>query len=337
MDKGQQLREFDLIARFFVGIGPAIVDGTTNQYGVDLSIGDDCALLNIPADHQLAFSIDTLIAGRHFPTAASAFDIGQRALAVSVSDLAAMGAKPMVFTLAISLPAIDTDWLEGFSAGLNAAAEHYAIPLVGGDTTQGPLSLTLQVQGSVAKGLALKRSGAKLGDFVYVSGHLGDAAAALAVIEESLANQSKMTESHREYLLARFYQPQARVDLGQALLGVANSAIDVSDGLMADLKHIATASSVAAHIDSQCLPLSAALIAVSTQQQAIDFALVGGDDYELCFTAAADKHQQIMDISQQLNIPISKIGHITSGSGVHCVDGEGQQLNIDQAGYQHFS
>jgi thiamine-monophosphate kinase len=320
--------EFDLIARYFANIGP-----TDLTPEVSLGIGDDCALLSVPAGQQLALSIDTLVAGRHFPATAAADDIARRALAVSVSDLAAMGATPKAFTLAISLPTVDTDWLAAFSRGLREAADHYAIALIGGDTTQGPLSLTLQVHGLVPASAALRRSAAMPGDSIYVSGYLGDAAAALAVIE----NRLSVTAEQCHYLCARFYQPEARTVLGQALLGVAHAAIDISDGLLADLQHIAKASQVAAYVDSHCLPLSPVLSAVLPATQALDCALSGGDDYELCFTAAADQHQQLMALSQQLQLPISRIGQISSGSGVHCVDAAGRSLTSTRKGYQHFS
>lgn len=322
----QKLTEFELIARYFAGIGPA--DANT----LNLGIGDDCALLTVPAGQQLALSIDTLVAGRHFPNSAGAYDIARRALAVSVSDLAAMGASPLAFTLAISLPDTDSRWLEEFSRGLRQAADEYAIPLIGGDTTQGPLTITVQVHGSVAIAKALQRSGARPGDGIYVSGCLGDAAAALQVLEQQLV----VSECQQAYLLERFYGPRAQLELGQALLCVASAAIDVSDGLVADLQHITTASQVAACIDSERLPLSEVLQAVLPKAQAIGCALSGGDDYELCFTAAANQHQRLMQLSQQLAIPITRVGRIDSGEGVQCVDGAGKPLLLDRTGYQHF-
>lgn len=328
MSNTGQLTEFDLIARYFSGI-----DGGVQSSSVALSVGDDCALLSLPADQQLALSIDTLASGRHFPEDANPYQLAQRALAVSVSDLAAMGAKPMAFTLALTMPSVDTNWLDGFSRGLRFAAEQYKIPLIGGDTTQGPLTLTLQVHGSVPAGSVLKRSTAQPGDVICVTGTVGDAAAALAVIEDRLAVDGQQ----REYLLQRFYAPAARIDIGQALLGIANAAIDISDGLLADLGHIAKASNVAAVINADQLPLSAVISQLVEKPQALTYALTGGDDYELCFTVPQENLAQLKALDQQFSLRITEVGTIVPGSGVQCVDGEGNPMAIDLAGYQHFN
>lgn len=328
MSGEQGLAEFDLIERFFAGVGP--LDKTA---AVTLGMGDDCALLSMDGDDLLALSIDTLVAGRHFPLDADAADLAQRALAVTVSDLAAMGATPVAFTLAITLPSIDTQWLQAFSDGLRLAANSYAIPLIGGDTTQGPLTITLQAHGRVAVSSVLKRSGAMAGDSIYVSGTLGDAAAALAVIEHRLS----VSDAERDYLLGRFYRPVARIGLGQSLLGLASSAIDISDGLMGDLQHIAKASQLSARIECEQLPLSAVLQAVVSREQAIQYALSGGDDYELCFTAPPQHHRQLMALSSQLGIAVSRIGQVSNGEGVECVDARGQVVPLAKPGYRHFS
>ena len=229
--------EFSLIARYFSSLG--------RGEAVDLSVGDDCAILRLRQGERLATSTDTLVPGVHFPEDAFPEDIGFRAVAVAVSDLAAMGARPIGMTLALTLPVLDDFWLNAFSQGLAAAVSAFNIPLVGGDTTRGPLTMTVQVMGAVPEGEALMRGGARVGDGVYVSGTLGDAAGALAFMEDNWQPKAE----HAEYLLARFYRPSPRLELGWALLGVASSAIDISDGLMADAGHIAAASGVAIVVD----------------------------------------------------------------------------------------
>ena len=323
-----QLTEFDIIARYF-----ADIDGAGHQPSVALGIGDDCAILSLAANQQLAFSIDTLVSGRHFPDDADPYQLGQRALAVAVSDLAAMGAKPLAFTLALTLPSVDSQWLDDFSRGLRLAAGQYKIPLIGGDTTQGPLTITLQVHGSLCSQAVLKRSAAQPGDAIFVTGTVGDAAAALAVIEGRLV----VDQQQHEFLMQRFYQPTARIEVGQSLLGVANAAVDISDGLLADLAHIATASKLAAMINVDQLPLSAVMKQVIAKPQALAYALKGGDDYELCFTVARDNITQIKTLAQRLSLPITEVGIMAAGSGVSCVDDHGDDVVIDIAGYQHFT
>jgi len=316
--------EFDIINRYFSGIGAAHGDA------VVLSGGDDCALITLGNDQQLALSIDTLVAGRHFPADAEAGDIAQRALAVAISDLAAMGATPIAFTLAITLPSYDRDWLTAFSNGLSSSANHYRIPLIGGDTTAGPLSLTLQVQGTVPRGAALRRSGARVGDGIYVSGFLGDAAAALDMLQGRLSVVDRDSYFHR-----CFYRPQARLQLGQQLLGRAHAAIDISDGLLADAGHIASASGVGLCLNAGQLPLSPALQGLVenqciTAQQALSYALTGGDDYELCFTAPR------RDFAPVAGVAVVEIGQVVAGEGVQCLDSNGSALDFSRRGYQHF-
>lgn len=323
-----QLTEFDIIARYFSDI-----DGASNQSSVALGIGDDCALLSLTANQQLALSIDTLVSGRHFPDDADPYQLAQRALAVSVSDLAAMGAKPLAFTLALTMPSVDSQWLDGFSRGLRLAAEQYKIPLIGGDTTQGSLTITLQVHGSLSSKAVLKRSAARLGDAIFVTGTVGDAAAALAIIESRLV----VDKQQREFLMQRFYQPTARIEVGRGLLGIANAAVDISDGLLADLGHIATASQLAAIINVDQLPLSTVMKQVVAKPQALAYALKGGDDYELCFTVARENIDQIKTLAQQLSLPITEVGVMAAGSGVKCIDDNGDNVVIDAAGYQHFN
>lgn len=302
--------EFSIIARYFssFGRGPA----------VDLSVGDDCAILRLDPLERLATSMDTLVEGVHFPEDAFPEDIGFRAVAVALSDLAAMGARPIGMTLALTLPEADDFWLNAFSNGIGAAVSAFGIPLVGGDTTRGPLSITVQVMGAVPVDSALLRSGASAGDSVYVSGTLGDAAAALAFMQDAWQPEP----DHAEYLLSRFYRPQARLELGMQLLHKASAAIDISDGLVADARHIADASGVAIVIDPELLPLSEALLSHSSLDQARLWALTGGDDYELCFTIPAE-----------MAAPdgCARIGSVCAGAGVDC------GINIDTGtGYRHF-
>jgi thiamine-monophosphate kinase len=322
----EPLTEFELISRYFSAIGPI------KSSSVKLGIGDDCAILSLPVGQQLAMSIDTLVAGRHFPDGAQPYDIARRALAVSVSDLAAMGASPVAFTLALTLPDVDQPWLQQFSAGLRDAADYYQLPLIGGDTTQGMLAITVQVHGSLPQNIALKRSGAKPGDAIFVSGNLGDAAVALTLMQQSF----DVTSAQQAFLHSRFYQPQAQLALGQQLLGKASAAIDISDGLLADLGHICKASAVAATLYSQQIPLSDVVKDVVDSQRALYYALTGGDDYELCFTAPVVQRAEIIACGQSLAVPITEVGVIAAGDGVQCIDQAGAIVDFPHSGYQHF-
>lgn len=329
IDDRANLSEFDIIARYFSNIGFASPPGNA---AVALSVGDDCAILTVPAGQRLALSIDTLVEGRHFPTGADPFAIAERALAVCISDLAAMGAKPLAFTLALTLPAADRVWLDAFSRGLHESANHYLIPLVGGDICAGPLSITIQVHGALPANAGLLRRGAVPGDLIFVTGKLGDAAAALDMLQGRL----QADYAQQQYLNSRFYRPDARVVLGQALLDVASAAIDVSDGLLADLGHILSASHVAAKIFSEQLPISSTLAAVAGREQVVDYALRGGDDYELCFTAGAQHRQQLVEYAELFDVPIAEIGEIKPGMGVSCIGDNGDELNTEHRGFQHF-
>lgn len=302
--------EFSIISRYFSSLG--------RGDAVDLGVGDDCAILRLPPGQRLATSMDTLVEGVHFPEDAFPEDIAYRAVAVAASDLAAMGASPLAMTVALTLPEADDFWLTTFSEGLAAAVSEYQLPLVGGDTTKGPLAITVQVFGALPHDEGLLRSGAVPGDTVYVSGTLGDAAAGLAFVQEHW----QPSPAHAEYLLARFYRPTARLALGLKLLGQATAAIDISDGLLADAGHIAAASGVKITIESAMLPLSAAIKSHSNPAEVLEWALCRGDDYELCFTLPG-------------NIPApsgcTRIGQVSEGEGVHC------DANIDIAGgYRHF-
>ncbi|RRJ83602.1 thiamine-phosphate kinase [Aestuariirhabdus litorea] len=314
--------EFELIRRYFDCAG-------LNQHSpsVVLGIGDDCAILDLPAEQRLCFSMDSLVAGVHFPAAADPALIARRALAVNLSDLAAMGASPLCFTLGLTLPEASDEWLQAFSAGLAAEAAAHGVSLVGGDTTLGPLSITLQVQGLLPRGGALRRDGAREGELVIVSGTLGDAAAALDLLEQPAAALTP----NRQQLLERYYRPQPRLELGQALLKIgAGCAIDISDGLLADLGHILERSCVGARIDLGALPLSAALRA-ECPERALERALNGGDDYELCFTLAEPLWQQHRE-SLCAWVACTPIGRIGRAPGL--TDAQGAPLVA--SGYQHF-
>ncbi|MGE4366407.1 thiamine-phosphate kinase [Thermomonas sp.] len=308
--------EFDLIARIRRRI--AVRDD------VALGIGDDCALLAPPPGMQLAVTMDTLNAGVHFPADTAPADIGWKALAVNLSDLAAMGAQPAWCTLALSLPQADAAWLEAFCDGFFALAQQHGIALVGGDTTRGPLSIGIAAHGFVEPGMALRRDGARAGDEVWVSGTLGDAAGALAQWQAGAAIAPP--------LRARLDRPTPRVALGRALRGIASACIDVSDGLLADLAHITRASGVGADIEADALPASDALRETFAIDAMRRLQATGGDDYELCFTAPASRREAVQALAARLRLPLARIGRIVAGNGVHCAG-----LGPVVPGYQHFA
>ena len=316
------LGEFELIRHYFAAASCAQAGE-----GVALGIGDDCALLDVPAGEQLAISTDTLVAGVHFPEFPDPFLLGQRALGVSVSDLAAMGATPVGFTLALTLASADPDWLQAFARGLDHMAQRCAIRLIGGDTTRGPLSMTLSVFGRVPSAQALTRSGAQVGDLLCVGGELGDAAGALPLV----LGQQQAEPAVAEALLARYWSPLPQIDLGLALRGKATAALDISDGLLADCGHIATASNVALLIEQAHVPLSAALQAFAGAE-ALHCALSGGDDYRLAFTLPAPHLAGL----QQSGLPVRVIGRVAAGQGVSLLDVHGQPVQPPRSGYQHF-
>ena len=326
--------EFDLIERFFKR--PAAVAST----GAVLGIGDDCALLQPTPGMQLAVSSDMLVEGRHFLSTVNPAHLGHKALAVNLSDLAACGARPLAFTLALSLPRADAAWLEPFSQGLLALADAHGCALVGGDTTQGPLNICITVFGEVPPGQALLRSGARAGDDLYVSGTLGDARLALEVFRGTLAVPGEVFTAAR----ARMEQPTPRVALGQALRGVASSAIDISDGLVGDLGHILRASGVGACIDtSVAMDLIAACLhaaVVSSHfdaEKQLEFVLAGGDDYELAFTAPPAQRAAVQTAAQASATPVTRIGQIEAAPGLRLVDGRGQPVTRRFASFDHFA
>lgn len=320
------MNEFELIQHFFTR--SACAQGGEN---VSLGIGDDCALLHVPTGHQCAVSTDTLVSGIHFPIDAPAFWLAQRALAVAVSDLAAMGAIPLGFTLAITFEKTDALWLQAFSEGLNAMAHTCAIPLVGGDTTRGPLSITVTVMGAVPMQQALLRSAAQVGEVLCVSGPLGAAAAALPLLLAQIEEQN-LARDIRQQLLAAYWTPQPQLQLGQWLLGKASAALDISDGLLADCGHIAKASNVALYIEQARVPVATAARVAVGETAALQCALSGGDDYHLAFTMP---EQYLESLQQQFPL-VQRIGHVCAGQGVHLLDQAGQPVTIQHSGYQHF-
>ena len=315
------LGEFELIGRYFQR---AILQQAGGHAAIALGIGDDAALLEPTPGYQWVISTDNLVQGVHFPGHYCPADLGYRALAVAVSDLAAMAAKPLGFTLALTLPEIDEAWLKLFSDGLAQSAVDHRISLIGGDTTRGSLNIGITVFGEVPKGAALRRSGAKPGDLLCVSGTLGDGAAGLAVVLNQPLPEV-LEQFDRDYLAARFWRPRAQCELGMALAGVASAGMDISDGLLQDAGHLARASGVALHLQSDALPGSSALHAWSQAQQHA-WMLRGGDDYVLLFSLPARYLDQLHGWS------ISVIGRVEAGSGVWL---DGQQV-ADDEGYQHF-
>ena len=305
------MAEFSIIETYF--------NRQTNS-SVDLGVGDDSALLTPPPQQQLVICTDTLIAGRHFPLDTNPHAIGWKSVAVNLSDIAAMGAKPHSILLALSLPQIDHDWLKAFSQGLYDCCDQFGVSLIGGDTTQSPhLTLSVTALGWVESGKAITRSGAQVGDYVCVSGQVGDAAFALAHLGHPLQK--------------RLDYPTPRCQLGQSLKGLANSMIDVSDGLAQDLAHILKASGVGAEIELNQLPVDAALKKLQQEMQ-WQYALAGGDDYELCFTISPQNYQQLLQ--QQLDVNITKIGKITATSKLRFVQNGTEQI-LKFNGYQHFA
>jgi thiamine-monophosphate kinase len=318
--------EFDLIARYFTRPARQAV----------LGVGDDCALLQLQAGMQLAVSSDMLVEGRHFLATTPPSRLGHKALAVNLSDLAACGAKPLAFTLALALPHVDEAWLQGFSQGLWALADAHGCELIGGDTTQGPLNMCITVMGEVPPGDALLRQHAQVGDDIYVSGTVGDARLALEVFRGSL----NVDAAHFESARWRMEQPTPRVALGQALRGLANAAIDISDGLVGDLGHVLQRSKVGAVLTSAWVADSAAISPAMQSlpmNRRLDFALAGGDDYELLFTAAPDQADAVQEAANDCGVPVTCIGRITRTPGLQVLDVQGTPLSRRFASFDHFA
>ncbi len=313
-----QRGEFDLIREFFTrpGVDPS----------VRLGIGDDAALLALSAGGELVVTTDTLVSGRHFPENAKPFDIGWKSLAVNLSDLAAMGANARWVTLALTLPSSDEEFLRKFSRGFFALADESGVSLVGGDTTRGPLSITVTAMGSLPAGSALRRDGAKAGDDLYVSGPLGDAGLGLRLVLEQWPDE--LAQEHADAVLARLHRPVPRLALGLALRGVASACLDVSDGLAQDLGHLLSASGVGAELALESLPRSVALAAIDPAFADI-LALTSGDDYELLFTAPPAARQVLSALECQ------RIGHICTEPGLRFLR-EGVPVSMPVAGFTHF-
>lgn len=331
--------EFDIIEQFFTRS-----DAAFGSARVRLGIGDDGAQLIVPDGQLLTISMDVLVADVHFPVDAEPSLIAQRALAVNLSDLAAMGAEPLAFTLGLTLPEFDAEWLTAFNTGLTVLARRFDCPLVGGDLTQGPLSIAIQVHGCNDDSGGIRRSGAVAGDWVYVSGTLGDGALALASLglDTHLGaglefTAAALNEADRQYLKAAYYQPEPRLDLGQRCVGLVSAGLDISDGLLGDLGHITRASGVAARLDLSLLPASLAAGKALSPRGLQLAAMLGGDDYELCLTVAPDNAPAVEQIAAELQLPLTRVGELEAGSGVHCFDNTGQPVHFPVRSYQHFA
>ncbi|HEY9031838.1 MAG TPA: thiamine-phosphate kinase [Kangiella sp.] len=322
------MKEFELIKEYFSFSQPksdTVIEG----------IGDDCAVLSIPDKRQLVTSVDTLVDGVHFYSDIDPADIAYKSLAVNVSDLAAMAAKPLGFTLALALPNVNEDWLKAFTTGLKQASEAFEIPLIGGDTTQGPLTITINVLGTVKSDKALLRKSAQLDDDIWVTGYLGDAAAALGLHDKALAQQLNDAEG---YLWQRLLRPSPPITFAKKLAKLAHAAIDVSDGLLADLSHILEQSHCSAKIKVSSLPVSEQLIQCVGIEAAREFALNGGDDYELCFTAKPGMRNKILNLAEDFKVNVHRIGTIVDeAKGELQLVLNGKPYQSKRQGWQHFS
>jgi len=334
--------EFGLIARHFVWPAP----------GADLGVGDDAALLSVGAGMQLVVSTDLLVSGTHFLADTDAQRLGHKALAVNLSDMAAMGARPRWAMLALALPAVDEAWLSAFALGLRTLAEVHSTELVGGDTTRGPLTIGITILGEVPRGQALRRDRAQPGDDIWVSGTLGDAAVALAQLNGAHLSDAHLPDAHVpdahlldaelldaaafDHCRRRLEAPEPRVALGVALRGLANAAIDISDGFAADLGHILERSQVAARVQFDLLPRSPALQGRSRQPSVVQAIIAGGDDYELCFTAPRSARAQVEAAALAAATPVTRCGEILAGAGLQVLDADGHTLPLTRSGFDHF-
>lgn len=316
------MNEQELIARFFAGRQPPRVD-------VRLGIGDDAAIVQPPPGHSLLIATDCIVAGTHFPPGTSAEAIGHRALAVNLSDMAAMGATPLWFTLALALPSADADWLAAFADGMFSLASRYDVALVGGDTVRGPLSATVTIVGHDRGGRSPRRSGARPGDGIWITGHPGDAVAGRLTPDRAAGPADAIRE-----LRQRFLFPEPRVREGIALAPHASAMLDVSDGLHVDVVRLMAASGVGAELDAGLLPLSGALRACM-RERAIECALSGGDDYELCFALPPEHEAAVTELAQAWPVPVTRIGTVVAGSGVRWLR-DGKPMDVPGKGFEHF-
>ena len=317
--------EFNIIDKYF----------TRPSQSTDLGVGDDAALIQISAGHQLAISADMLVAGTHFLEGCPAYFVGWKSLAVNISDMAAMSAKPKWATLAIALPKVDEAWLAEFSRGFFACADEFGVSLIGGDTTRGPLNISVQIMGEVPMGKALRRDGAKVADEIWVSGTLGEAALGLAQLQNKLS-ENTLSNAEKKICIDALQVPQPRVALGLALQGIANSAIDISDGLLADLGHILERSNLGANLYWVNIPQVSVNKGIEiTKLQSL--CLAGGDDYELCFTAPKTQHDAILAIGKKLNLQLSAIGETKQQTNLNVYDKNHQTIELKSTGYDHFS
>lgn len=330
--------EFEIIRRYFAESGLSF-----EKPGVELGIGDDAALLQVPDDRLLVLTMDLLVESVHFPMSADAGLVANKALAVNLSDLAAMAAEPFCFTLGLVLPDNNERWLQEFSEGLLPLAKKYDCPLVGGDITKGPLSICIQAQGLCEKDHAVLRSGACVGDKIYVSGTLGDGAIALASLGQdshlgksfTLISES-ISSTCLQYFENAYYKPEPRIELARRTATLLTSGIDISDGLLGDLGHIIQSSGVGAKLSVNQFPFSESAICCMSEKNRLLAALDGGDDYELCCTVPVNNCEQFEQQARLADTPVTCIGEITAGSEIVCVDESGNQLQIDAASYQHF-
>ena len=319
------LSEFDLIKRYFA-------QHSTTDPRVALGIGDDCALLNPSPGMQMAVSTDMLVSGRHFFADADPVMLGHKCLAVNLSDLAAMGAQPVAFTLALSLPEANPAWLQGFSQGLLALADKHQCGLIGGDTTKGPLNICITVFGELPPGSALRRDAAKVGDDIWVSGTLGDARLALAGYRKEI----KLDQADHKQAAQHMHQPTPRVALGVALRGIANAAVDISDGLIGDLGHILERSQVGASLHIDSLP-AGSILSLQPLAKRREFTLAGGDDYELCFTAPNTQRANVIAAGLASNTALTRIGGIQQENGLRLLDDFGLAVNLQLTSFDHFT